>query len=53
MTESRPAAISAEPSAEPIAPSSIPIAVAATMKGSEVAYSTPATVARRPPTKSR
>ena len=43
MTESRPAAISAADSARPIRPSSEPIAVAATMKGSEVAWSSPAT----------
>jgi hypothetical protein len=52
-TDNRPAAISAEAYAEPTAPRSIPMAVAATMKGSEVAWNTPATSARRSPTKRR
>ncbi len=50
-TETRPAAIRAAASAPPIRSSSIPMAVAVTMKGSEVAWSRPPTTARRVPTK--
>ena len=50
ITDMRPAAISAALSAWLSSPSSIPIAAAATMNGSDVAWRIPAIAARCPPT---
>jgi hypothetical protein len=53
MTDSRPAAISAALVAASITPRSSPIAVAATMNGSEVACRRPAIAALRVPSRRR